>query len=343
MDKRKFVVGLVGRYRMPKALGGNDAVILMFQREAARLTVPTVEEEQKYGRIIQSAVRRILKIPSCSPGPKKLTLPKAEIIARMREREHDALDALVTRNLRMVLLIAKRFFHHNLRLDDLVAYGIEGLIVAALRFDPERKIKFCTFATYWVRHHMQRAMQNFGSTVRASVHEFERKRAINRARHTLAQKLGREPTLSEIARQLRISRKKIEKTLVYSVTMLSLDAPVSDDDHSQEEFIDRICYPEGHALSPEQQTELNIDSEKLRIAMEEVLEPREREVLNLRFGEDLTLRETAGHERVRALQKGNKAVSRERARQLQEQALSKLRHAFSDAEHNFREEELVYF
>ena len=328
MNKKKFVFGWVSKGKPSRSSGEHTALDPAFLRAVTSTTLPTVKEEQKYGRIIQSAVRRITKTSKNKSAPREPLFKKEEIIARFWKREREALHALVTRNLRMVMLIAKRFYHPQMRTDDLVGYGIEGLYNAALRFDPTRKIKFCTYATWWVRHHIQRAIDDHGSTVRTPVHEFERRRDIYYAQIALAQKLGREPTRSELACKLRISKKKIEDTLAHTVMVHSLNITVSGDDASSgREYGDLLFYSDEHMKSPEQETELDIDSEKLRKAMDEVLEPREREVLHLRFSEEITLNQAAAHPRMRMLQKRGKALSRERVRQLQEQALSKLREA----------------
>lgn len=342
MNRSNFVFGWISGKSLGRGSSKDGVLDPGFLRSITATTVPTPAEEQKLGKIIQTAIRRILKIPKGKPIATDQFPSKEELISKMRARERAAVEELVIRNLRMAILIARRYSGSQMGLNDLVGYGIEGLYYAALRFDYARKVKFCTYATWWVRHYIQRSSNDHGYTVRTPVHEFDRRRAIYKARNKLEQKLGREPTLAELATKLRIPKKRIEGILAHTVRMVSINASLpGDGEYGSRELGDMLANSPEIVCSPDQEVELNLDSEKLKRAME-VLDPCELVVLKLRFHEDLTLKESAEHPELRALQKEGRVLSRERARQLQEQALSKLRTVLSDGESDFHGEK-TYF
>ncbi|NIS80902.1 MAG: sigma-70 family RNA polymerase sigma factor [Anaerolineales bacterium] len=225
-----------------------------------------------------------------------------------------ARERLLMANTRLVVSVAKKYRNRGLPFIDLVQEGIIGLMRATKKYDPDRGTRFSTYATWWIRQAITRAIDNHARTIRLPVHK---KTEINRlyyARHKLAQELGREPTFEELGNELGISQEQIRETVQIAQLPISLETPQDEDDGR---FLGDVL-PDEEAQSPEEVTEMNLMREQIREVLDE-LPPREAHVLMLRYG--------LHDGKTYALQQvGDRmGITRERVRQIESQALSRLR------------------
>jgi len=242
---------------------------------------------------------------------------EVELARRIRRGEKAARDHMIKANLRLVVKIAMDYKDFGLPLLDLISEGNIGLIKAVERFDPRKGGKLSTYAAWWIKQSIKRALANQSKTIRLPVHLVDKIAKMRRTAMFLTEQLGREPTDEELARELQIPTSKVAHLKSVSVRPTSLDAPIGDEGDSAS-FGDIVG--DDSAVSPfENLRGKNLTSD-LR-SMLESLDKREAEILRLRFGLD-------GKDALTLEEVGRKfKVTRERVRQLQNIALSKMRKA----------------
>ena len=233
----------------------------------------------------------------------------------------DARNDFVRANLRLVVSIARRFNHGRMALADLIQEGNLGLLKAVERYDYRKGFRFSTYASWWIRHAISRALADKGREVRLPVHMIDAQHRLTKARRLLTGKLGRNPTSEELATETKMPVDKIEKMRSWLLEQsISLDKPVGDDEGRV--LGEVLEDPDREELSPTADLEWEAMTTEVRELLAE-LRPIEADILRQRFGleteQELTLKEI-----------GDKYnLSRERIRQLQEQALAKMRRALA--------------
>jgi RNA polymerase primary sigma factor len=239
---------------------------------------------------------------------------KWERIMKARALYEEAKNELTTRNLRLVVNIAKNYIGKGLSLLDLIQEGNIGLMRAVDKFKYEKGFKFSTYATWWIRQAITRALIDQTKTIRVPVHMMEFYNRVSKASRELTHELGREPSNEEIAKRLEVPTKKVEEAYRAIQDPIALQTPVGDEDTELEDFIG-----DENSLSPYSDTEQRESTEQI-LKILKTLTPKEEEVIRLRFG--------IGVDRDHTLEEVGRFLSltRERVRQIEAKALRKLKH-----------------
>ena len=239
---------------------------------------------------------------------------KWDRITRARSLVTEAKNELITRNLRLVVNIAKNYVGRGLPLLDLIQEGNIGLMKAVDKFKYEKGFKFSTYATWWIRQAITRALIDQTKTIRVPVHMMEFYNRVTKATRELTQSLGREPSNEEIGKKLGVPTRKVEEVFRAIQDPIALQTPVGDEDTELEDFIGDKNSP-----SPYSDAERNEISDQILMILK-TLTPKEEKVIRMRFGigvdRDHTLEEVGRH----------LSITRERVRQIEAKALRKLKH-----------------
>ena len=278
---------------------------------------PTEEELARYDDLgegrLDDPVRMYLK----EIGKIKLLTPEEELetAKRMSEGDEEARKRMSEANLRLVVSIAKRYVGRGMQLLDLIQEGNLGLMKAVEKFDYTKGYKFSTYATWWIRQSITRAIADQARTIRIPVHMVETINRVLRTSHSMVQTLGREPTTEEVAKELHMDVPKVEEIMKIAQEPVSLETPVGEEEDSHlGDFIQ-----DDDASQPSEEASYTLLREQLEDVLA-TLTPREQQVLRMRFG----LQDGKPH----TLEEVGKEfdVTRERIRQIESKALRKLRH-----------------
>ena len=278
---------------------------------------PTDEELERYDDLgdgkLDDPVRMYLK----EIGKIKLLTPEEELALakRMAEGDEEAHKRMSEANLRLVVSIAKRYVGRGMQLLDLIQEGNLGLMKAVEKFDYTKGYKFSTYATWWIRQSITRAIADQARTIRIPVHMVETINRVLRTSHSMVQSLGREPTTEEVAQELHMEVSKVEEIMKIAQEPVSLETPVGEEEDSHlGDFL-----PDSDASQPPEEASHTLLHEQLEDVLA-TLTPREQQVLRMRFG----LQDGKPH----TLEEVGKEfdVTRERIRQIENKAIRKLRH-----------------
>jgi len=287
-----------------------DDTIGLYLKEVSRVPLLTAEEEVELAQRIERGRMAREELARANVSIRRRTELRRLIEDGWTAREH-----LITANSRLVISVAKKYMGRGVPFLDLIQEGNIGLIRATKKFDYRRGHKFSTYATWWIRQAVTRAIADQGRTIRVPVHMGDQINKLLRVQHQLTQRLGREPSVDELALALEVPPKKVENMIQVARRPLSLETPTDDEEDSVlGDFIEDV-----DTAPPDDSATYNL----LREHLEEVLNslpPREVRILQLRYGlldgQAYTLEEV-----------GRKmGVTRERVRQIEAQALSRLRH-----------------
>lgn len=294
--------------------GADDAAVVMDDEWTAEEGEEVMQEDQHYlddiaDDSVRLYLREIGKIPLLSAEE------ELDLAHRVVAGEKEAKDKMAEANMRLVVSIAKRYVGRGLDLLDLIQEGNTGLLRAVEKFDPDKGFKFSTYATWWIRQAITRAIADQARTIRIPVHMVETINKLLRTQRRLTQELNREPTNEEIAAAMEIEVDKVEHIMKIKQDISSLDASIRDD---EEESVLADFIEDEDTISPEESATNQLLKEQVK-GMLGALTEREQKILKLRFG----LEDGKQHTLEEVGQEFS--VTRERIRQIEAKALAKLR------------------
>lgn len=289
--------------------------VRMYLKEIGLIPLLSIDEEKKLFSIVSKGKKAQKEIDLLDLDEGK-DLPQEEFNELMDivEESDDAKNKIVEANLRLVVSIAKKYTGRGLQFLDLIQEGNMGLIRAVDKFEEEKNCKFSTYATYWIRQAINRAIADQGRTIRIPVHMGETINKLVKTERKLTQELGRSPTNEELANRLNIDAEKVIEIKKVSLEPISLEVSIGDEDESSlQDFV-----PDKYSLNPDEYTTKKKLREEINYVLS-TLSEREAEVLRLRNG--------LVDGRVRTLEEVGLifGVTRERIRQIEAKALKKLK------------------
>ncbi|MBV6622573.1 MAG: RNA polymerase sigma factor, RpoD/SigA family [Rivularia sp. (in: Bacteria)] len=309
------------RDKNEKSLSNTD-IVRSYLQEIGSIPLLSTQQEIDFGNQVQKMMNllnakeklalELKRQPTQKEWAENVNISE-KLLLQQLQQGHQAKQKMIKANLRLVVSIAKRYQKRNLDFLDLIQEGSLGLERGVEKFDPTRGYKFSTYAYWWIRQSITRAIAQQGRTIRLPIHIIEKLNKIKRIQRELAQKLGRTPTAVDIAQELSLEPKQVRDYLLYARQPVPLELRVgSEGDTELQEML------EDDGLSPEFYADQKILQQNIQNLLSK-LTPQQREVLTLRFGlidgNELTLSEIG--QRM--------GISRERVRQLEMQALNNLR------------------
>ena len=302
------VTDVVEMLTKPDDMTPSEEDIRMVEEEKL-IDTDEIAEVMSVNDPVRMYLKEIGKIPLLSAEE------ELEVAQKLEEGDESAHNKMVEANLRLVVSIAKRYVGRGLPFLDLIQEGNLGLIKAVGKFDHTKGYKFSTYATWWIRQAISRAIADHARTIRIPVHMVETINRVSRAHHELVQDLGRDPTTAEVAQKLNMQQEKVEEIMRVALEPISLETPVGEEDDSHlGDFIQ-----DEDASEPVDAATYMMLREQLASVLK-TLTPREEKVLCLRYGlidGKMHTLEEVGDEFE---------VTRERIRQIEAKALRKLRH-----------------
>lgn len=289
--------------------------VRMYLKEIGKVDLLTAAEEVDLAMKIEAGLDAADKLEKQEAGEIELTRAEMRRLMRVEQVGLDAKQALISANLRLVVSIAKRYVGRGMLFLDLIQEGNLGLIRAVEKFDYEKGFKFSTYATWWIRQAITRAIADQARTIRIPVHMVETINKLVRVQRQLLQDLGRDPTPEEIGAEMDMSADRVREIQKISQEPVSLETPIGEEEDSQlGDFIE-----DAQAVAPADAASFSMLQEQLTQVLDGLAE-RERKVIELRFGlED-------GHPRTLEEVGREFGVTRERIRQIESKTLAKLRH-----------------
>ena len=289
--------------------------VRMYLKEIGKVDLLTADEEDHLAMKIEAGTDATEKLEAAENGETELTRAEMRRLMRIEQVGLDAKQQLISANLRLVVSIAKRYVGRGMLFLDLIQEGNLGLIRAVEKFDYTKGFKFSTYATWWIRQAITRAIADQARTIRIPVHMVETINKLIRVQRQLLQDLGRDPTPEEIADEMGISAERVREIQKISQEPVSLETPIGEEEDSQlGDFIE-----DASAIAPPDAASESMLREQLDSVLDGLAE-RERKVIKFRFGlED-------GHPRTLEEVGREFGVTRERIRQIESKTLAKLRH-----------------
>ena len=299
-----------GQKRTARVDAGTSDTVRLYLREIGLVDLLTTEDERRLAQLIEEGHVAAGEIDAGVDDP-----TQQRVLIRAVQRGERAKSELTQANLRLVVSIAKRYSGRGMQLLDLIQEGNLGLMRAVDKFDHTKGFKFSTYATWWIRQAITRAIADQARTIRIPVHMVEHMNRLTRMRRQMHQELEREPTVDELATKLQMEPEKVRDLLRYAMDPLSLDSPVGEEDESNlGDFIE-----DANVDGPADAATRAMLHEAVEQVLGELSE-REQEIVRMRFGLD------GGQ--AKTLEEVGKefGVTRERIRQIEAKTLAKLRH-----------------
>jgi RNA polymerase primary sigma factor len=289
--------------------------VRQYLQEIGRVPLLNAKQEIELAKKVEAGVEAAATLDRARTDGVALEATETRRLRRIEGAGAAAKKHMVSANLRLVVSIARRYNNPGMTLLDLIQEGSLGLIRAVEKFDYTRGFKFSTYATWWIRQAITRAIADQARTIRIPVHMVETINKLTRVQRGLVQELGREPTEEEVAEKAEMSPERVREILTMAQAPTSLDTPIGEEgDGRLGDFIE-----DGDALAPPDAAEVSAMREQLHGVLGSLPE-RERKVIELRFGL------IDGHPRTLEEVGREFGVTRERIRQIESKTLSKLRH-----------------